>query len=152
MKIGFGKHSDKSVAVLVLKEPGYISWALSQENPNGPLARVKGEAQRLISIFDSKPVQKQCCGCSCTNQATRCSVYRYNVCQPFWWCDACDPYQTFAAQGTLSTIKTFRNAVDFCASPGTIRKDLKNLIVTMAQAKGLPKRVTEAQAAAFFAA
>jgi hypothetical protein len=47
MRVGFGKHNDKSVAVLVLKEPGYIAWALSAANLGGPLARVKERDNRV---------------------------------------------------------------------------------------------------------
>ena len=54
MQVGFGKHKDKSVAMLVLKEPAYVDWLCKTPDPSGPLARVKVEAQRLIKIFDSK--------------------------------------------------------------------------------------------------
>lgn len=152
MKVGFGKHKDKSVATIVLKEPGYVAWVLSESRPSGPLARVKAEAQRLIAFFDSKPYQRRCHGHGCTKSATYCTVYRNNVYGPMWWCDDCNPYQMGATDGKLSGIRTYNDAINHCNVFCTRRDALKDLVKIMAHAKGLPKRVGEKQAAEFFAA
>lgn len=152
MNVGFCKHSDKSVAILVLKEPEYVAWVLNQPNPSGPLARVQAEVKRLIDIFDSKPIQKRCYGNSCSNVATQCSVYRDNVISPFWWCGACDPHQRGAVEGNLTLISTYRDALRHCVLYRVRKVDLEKLITSLAQAKGLPQRVGEKQAEEFFKA
>jgi len=149
MIVNFGKHKGKSVATLVLKEPSYIFWVLCQKDPGGPLARVKAESKRLIQIFNSKPfTEKRCYGCKI--QATRCTVYSSNVYGPMWWCNKCDPYQTGALTGKLESISAYIDALHHCDLYCSTKESMKNLIMTLAKAKGLPKRVGEKQANNFF--
>jgi hypothetical protein len=149
MIIDFGEHIGMSVEAVVLKEPGYIKWVFSLENPKGRMVQVKSEAQRLIPIFDAIPYQKACC--ACMKPATRCTVYRDNIYVPYWWCDECDPYQSAPDGGKLTIIRTYEEAVDHCGIYCSGKTPLQQLVKTMAQAKGLPKRVGEKQAQAFFA-
>ena len=150
MIVNFGKHKGKSVGALVLKEPAYIAWVLSKSNPSGPLGGVKAEAQRLIRIFNSKPIATRCYGSGCGKPSTRCTVYMGNVYGSMWWCDDCDPYQSGAIGGKLQDIRTYENALTHCDLFCSRQDALKDLIKTMAQEKGLPKRVGEKQTQEFF--
>lgn len=93
MYLKFGKHSDKSVEMTILKDPAYTAWILTVRNPKGRPAIVKIEVHRLIRIFDSKPFVRNCQGRECTKPATRLTVYADNIYAPMWCCDDCDPYQ-----------------------------------------------------------
>lgn len=150
MLLTFGKHQGSTVAEIVLKESDYLIWMLGQQNPTGPMAQACAEARRLIAIFDDKPFLHQCMGHDCDAQATRITVYGQNI-QPVYWCDACDPYSMGAASGKIQAIKRYCDAVQHVSFWCQGRKsDLKELIRSMARAKGLPARVGVQQAEAFF--
>ena len=133
----------------MLKEPGYVHWLL-EESVTGPLLALKKEVDRLIKKFDQKPFQGKCNGNACSAQASQLSVYGNNL-LPYWWCDNCDPYQTGAVSGKLQIFRSYSVALShvelYCVSR---QSEYKELIKTMAQAKGLPSRVGEPQAVAFF--
>jgi len=150
MYLKFGKYSDKSVEMIVLKDPAYIAWILTERNPKGRLAIVKGEVQRLIRIFDAKPFLRDCQGSGCTNPATRLTVYSDNVYHPMWWCDDCNPYQKGARDGKLSLIRTYCDALLHHMNYCTPKTFLKDLVKAMAVEKGLPKRVGVKEAEEFF--
>lgn len=153
MQITFGKHAGKSLELLILKQPDYIAWMLQQQNAHGAMKRVQEAAKRLMARFDAKPILKDCFGQpAAAHKATRCTVYQNNVTVPHWWCDTCDPYQSGANPGKLQVIRTYEEAlahVTFWC--GGRASDYKSLVKDLAQAKGLPARVGEKQAAAFFA-
>jgi len=150
MNVGFGKHAAMSVEMLVLKQPDYVRWVLEQATPSGRMRVVQQECQRLIFRFNAKPLVKRCSGNGCTQGATRASVYKDNL-TPVWWCDVCDPCQMGADAGKLQIVRTYQDAIiqvdSYCVGN---RSDLKYLVKALAQAKGLPSRVGEAQAQAFF--
>lgn len=151
MIVGFGRHQGKLLEQLVLKEPEYVEWILAQPNPRGQMIAVQSELQRLIAKFDSKPFIEICQGSECDNNATRMVVYMSNTTVPTWWCDSCDPYQNGADRGKLQAISKYRNARSHVAVYCNGRKsDHVRLIRAMARAKGLAKRVADAQAEAFF--
>lgn len=150
MYLKFGKNSNKSVEITILKDPAYILWILTVRNPNGRLAIVKPEVQRLIRIFDAKPFSRNCQGRECTKPATRLTVYADNVYAPMWWCDDCDPYQMGARDGKLSTVKTYQDACLHHIQFHTPKTFLKDLVKTIAVEKGLPRRVGEKEAERFF--
>lgn len=149
MLVPVGKHKGKSVELLLLKESGYVQW-LVQQNASGPLLALQAEAKRLIQKFDLKPFQMKCNGNNCSAPATRLSVYGNNI-SPYWWCDKCDPYQMGAIAGKLQIFRFYSSALNhvvfYCAGR---QSDYKDLIKKIAQAKGLPSRVGEPQAVAFF--
>jgi hypothetical protein len=150
MYLKFGKHSDKSVEVIILKDPAYTAWILTVRDPKGRLAIVKSEAQRLIRIFDAKPLVRICQGRECTNPATRLTVYSDYVYAPMWWCDDCDPYQMGSRDGKLSLIKTYYDAFLHHNMYRTPKSALKDLVKTIAMEKGLSKRVGQKDAEEFF--
>lgn len=144
-----GIHKGKSMEEVVLKEPAYVHWLLGQ-TPTGPLLAMKSEAKHLVQKFDKKLYTTKCWGRNCTNTATRLSVYLDNI-VPHWWCDACDPYETGANGGKLQIFSAYSEALNhvkfFCKGN---KSDYKSLVRDMAKAKGLPARVGDSQAKAFF--
>ena len=78
MYLKFEKYSDKSIEMIILKDPAYVVWILTERNPQGRLAIVKIEVQRLIRIFDAKPFFRNCQGMECTKPATRLTLYADN--------------------------------------------------------------------------
>lgn len=152
MQITFGKHSGKSLELLLLKEPDYVCWILEQAGAYGQMKAAQAQAEKLIRKFNAKSVVKSCSGRNCENLATRCTVYSKNVQSPYWWCDDCDPYQAGANRGKIQPISSYQDAVQHVGLYCSARKaDLKDLIKSLARAKGLPSRVGEVQAQAFFA-
>ena len=150
MKVGFGKYKNMTIEALVLKEAYYVAWILDQSDPSGPLARAQAEIQRLIHLFDVTPYRTKCYGHDCSKSAKYCTVYQSNAYSRMWWCDGCNPYQMGAIDGKLSRISTYRDAINHCRIFCSRREDFNNLIKHIAQAKGLPQRVGEKQAAEFF--
>jgi hypothetical protein len=151
MSIGFGKHADKSVALVVLRHPDYTMWVLANRCATGPLAVVRQRMIHLIHAFDERPILCNCSAPKCSNVATRGSVYRGRP-FPRWLCEACDEFQFGASRGKLAIVRSYSDAVNYVnACCGGDKDCLKILIRTLAEAKGAPARIGERQAAAFFA-
>ena len=154
MIITIGKHKGKSTDITFLKFPDYCVWALYQDNPSGGLIPVVRDVRRrLIPKFNAKPFHKTCrgdAGKGCGKIATRAVVYQNNL-DPTWWCDDCNEYSYGALPGKLQEIRTFKDIVNhvetYC---GGKRGDYREFVLNIARAKGLPKRVGQAQAQAFF--
>lgn len=150
MIIQFGKYRDELVQTIVLKNPDYTRWIISQNNATGQMKVVQIEIMRLIAIFDKKALNTKCAGKNCNKAATKATVYLNNL-APHWWCDNCNPYQLGANSGKIQEIKTYLQALThvdiYCNGNKT---DKKNIIRRLAQAKGLPTRVGNKQAEEFF--
>jgi hypothetical protein len=146
--IGFGKYRETSPALLLIKDPDYAVWMLTQTEANGRLAEVQPVLRTKIRRFDEKPLIESCVDCG--EPATCCSVYKGTI-APRWCCDDCDPAAGGATAKKLRIIRTYADAVRHVReSCGGRKEDLRLLIRSLAQAKGLPQRVGEEQAAAFF--
>lgn len=149
MKAPLGKHKDKLMDLIVLKEPSYVSWLLDS-HATGRLLAMKSEAKSLINKFDNKRYTNKCSGQGCMSSATRLSVYLDNV-TPLWWCDICDPYEKGANPGKLQIFSTYSDGLlhvkNYCNGKST---HYKKIINEMAKAKGLPARVGDTQAEDFF--
>jgi len=148
LRVTFGKHRGKSLELLFLKEPGYVAWVCDQEKASAPLARLQDVACQLRRVFDRKPLLKPCLRCG--GQAVRFSYY-LNGTGLMFWCDTCNPYSSGAAPGRLAIGQRYEELVDRVRAASTgPNTDLKSLVLELARAKGLPSRVGESQAAAFF--
>jgi hypothetical protein len=148
MFLRFGKHRGKSMESLALKEPDYCVWMLSEDQGSYMLGEARQELFRLIRRFDKKPILEPCEGCGDT--ATRGTLYHGSA-APHWFCDDCNPYDLGASSGKLVIVSTFADAVAYVGSWCNGRRDaLKALILALARAKGLPARVGESEAQAFF--
>lgn len=150
MLVTFGKNNGKSVEWLALKDPSYIQWVLKQ-SASGTLLQVQQHATSLIKKFDATPFLITCRADDCSQVATRATVYLENI-EPEWWCEKCDPYQLGANAGKLQAISKYSQALGHVDLYCNSRKSDSNTIIKyLAQAKGLPKRVSEDQAQKFFA-
>lgn len=150
MKITFGKHKGKTVERLVLQEPGYINWLLRQE-ALGKMSEVQLHAQNLVSMFDMKQITATCSASGCNRPAVLCTVYSGNVHQIQWWCDQCNPCQLGASASKVQIVRTYKDAELHVDGYCRRRKSaLQTLVKEIAEAKGLPGRVTEKAADAFF--
>jgi hypothetical protein len=151
MLITFGQHSGKSVELVVLKNPAYVAWMLRVDHASGALAKVQRAAGRLLEIFDAKPILRSCCSPNCGNRATYCTVIRGAI-GPYWWCNGCDLRRFSVRPDKLEIVRSYADAIWYANMYCNDRKkDLEVLIRALAQAKGLPERVGEVQAVAFFA-
>jgi hypothetical protein len=145
MRIQSGKHARELSEVLFLKQPDLAQWMI-ENVPDNALTK---DFKRLRTIFNEKRLSaKKCYGCR--KPATRASAYEKTP-DLLYWCDKCDPYSSGARPGTLSTVDSFQSAmhhVEFTG--GGNRNDKRKLVRSLASAKGLPKRITEAVALEFF--
>jgi hypothetical protein len=150
MSLDFGKHRGKLLETVVIKEPGYIHWMLS-EDASGRMTRAQEKARRLIEIFDAKPLLYRCHNPDRDRTATYCSLYGDNL-SPLWWCDACDPCSAGAPGYKLNLVKEYMHAVwHIRMHCGDREEGKRRLIRILAEAKGLPDRVTAKAVAEFFA-
>jgi len=151
MLVTFGKHKGKSLETLVIKEPDYIKWVLDQYAAEGPLAKLREEAVRLTSIFDNKPILRQCLGHQCTKRSVRFTAYTGVWSPLYYWCAKCDPYEQGALKGKLTVLTRYREAlqhVEFSCYGD--KAGYKAIIRDIALAKGLPQRSGESQVESFF--
>jgi hypothetical protein len=150
MMLTFGKHHGKLLETLLIQEPAYVAWMLGCESPSGPLAQAQQEAVRLIRLFDCRPLREQCSGSGCGRRATRASVYIGSV-SPRWWCEECDPYQAGATGGKLRIVQSYLDAVRHAEMFFSPRQaGMRRLIRYLAEAKGLPSRLTAEVTSEFF--
>ncbi|RFB53691.1 hypothetical protein [Bacillus thuringiensis] len=134
MHMSFGKHRDKEVAWVLLKDPGYFKW-MQQKG-----MQQKSEYQFMLEILkrlDSKPYSKvRCYGtCNGSNTPTRLSLYKGMFNFEYWFCDECDPYSQGANLGTLSTINKYDEFIRHSQS--------ELLINVFCNAKAVPNRKTK---------
>jgi hypothetical protein len=151
MKALVGKHKEKEMGLVLLKDPGYIKWLLEAPGLNGALVVMREESERLIKEFDAKPYENTCSGPGCTAAATQISLHRDSP-APTFWCAACDSYSSGARAGTLRIVGGYREAlahVHRCC--GGSNPAYRSLVRYMAEGKGL-KRAGAAQVASLFGA
>lgn len=152
MNVGFGKHADVDVRRLVLKNPDYVEWVLGEPSPSGKLATLAARLQSHIRTFDKAPFVTPCNGRGksregkCTRPTTRGTAYRSHSglsVALYFWCDKCDPRQSGAA-AMLIDVRTYREALDVVAtlSPRPKKSEYAMIVGYLADAKGLPPRLT----------
>jgi hypothetical protein len=145
MRIKTGKKAGKTTQELLLKEPDWAQWMAE----NHPDSIVSKDFRDLRQTFDGKEFTAECAGCGDT--ATRATAYRKTGRNIMFWCGDCNPYGSGAVQGTLTVIKTFNDALRHVDSTcNGVRSEKRAIIRGLAEGKGLPRRVGEAQATAFF--
>lgn len=151
MIVSFGKHKGMAVETLVLKEADYIRWVLLHPDPSGELASLRTEVSRLIAIFDQKPFVGKCSGAGCARAPVRVSAYAGSADSIYQWCGSCDPYSEGAADGKLTFIQTYAQALRHVTSTDRgVQSSYRTIVKNLAIAKGLPKRSGEVQVREFF--
>jgi hypothetical protein len=86
----------------------------------------------------------------CGRRAVRGTIYSGTV-FPRWWCDECDPAGHGATPGKLEEVGGYQWAAGYVAwHCGGRKESLAALVKALARARGLPDRVGEWEAKAFF--
>ena len=149
MLVTSGKHKGKPLEVVALKDPCFIQGVLLSEAESKAQKAMQAEARRLVDVFDRMPFVVRCCGHGCERRAMRCSIYKSDVLNPWWWCDACDPRQYGAGECKVHIVRTYHDALDFSAQfdDPSVAMDL---VRAMAEAKGAPSSPSRRQADVFF--
>jgi hypothetical protein len=151
MIIGFGKYRGQPAESVLLAHPDYVMWALAQDAETGPLAHLSREFGRLIDHFNSLPFIVSCVGEGCDRTAMCCTLHQRAV-VPYFWCSSCNPLAERNPPAKLVRVGTYHEACYYvCAHCNNRKTDMVRLIRQLAQAKGLPDRVGEREAIAFFA-
>ena len=131
-----GKHKGKSFELIALKYPDILWDILSSEARSEKQRRVQAEAKRLVNVFNRRAFCVRCVGMDCERPATRCSIRKSDVLSPWWWCDACDPWQYGAGRDILRIVRTYEDALEF-SEPFDDPTVARDLIAKLAEAKGL---------------
>jgi hypothetical protein len=134
MEFRTGKYEGRSFEEVLLKDPAYAHYLSIKGAP-----RIAKEFQKLIKWFDEKPMTTPCAKCG--NTATRATGYDGGTgLKLFFYCESCDDPWTDEAEGRL--LRTFNDAIKFVddTRPGKTAKQA--IIRKLAEAKGLPKRVS----------
>lgn len=146
MRLQYGRYQGRTAEALLLRAPDYALWVLRHQ-PEGKLARCFHD---LMTAFDARPIERQCQGCSA--QATRASALPGRS-ELYFFCEACALYPAGAPLGAADNLRTIGDLAQHVERTtrrrATVR--LRAMVRRLAEAKGLPRRITEANAAAFFA-
>jgi hypothetical protein len=143
MRFQSGKHAGKTLDEVLLKQPDFAQWYI-RKYPDAPAAK---EFDRLMRKFDAKPFTKKC---RCGKPATGASTYQ-NSPSLMFWCDECPPHSSGAERGKVAAVTSIRGVlghIDWTADGYRAWK--RDIVRKLAEGKGLPKRVGEQQALAFF--
>lgn len=152
MQINFGKHSGKTAEEVVVKHASYVSWVVSQTNPNAQMSALQKEFDRLITVLDSRPFVGKCSSTGCKNPVTNLTAYLNNDSDLYRWCDHCDPYSSGANAGKLTKVRTYADVMRHAQfSCGNTNGSYDRIVKALAKMKGLPARVSSATAIRFFA-
>ena len=151
MRMTSGRHKGETLELIALVAPDFIRDLLSSEPRSVKQRRVQAEARRLVDAFNRRAFCVPCVGRDCGRLASRCTICKSDVLNPWWWCDACDPRQYGVGQDRIQIVRTYQDVLAFSAAfddPNVTR----DLILTLAEAKGLlvPSRLREVQADIFF--
>lgn len=146
MRIQTGKQAGKTTEEVLLKQADWAQWMV-ENIPNSPVSK---NFRQLRLAFNRKAFTAECTKCG--EVATCATAYRETGRSLMFWCDDCDPYASGAVQGTLTVIETYGDALRHVdQSCNGVRAEKRAIIRELAEGKGLPRRVGENQATAFFA-
>ena len=145
MQVPCGKHENLTVELLLLRDPRYV-LSIIRTVTAGPLSPIRAELKRLISVFNSKPLQVKCCDCGAP--ATCYSVWQGGL-DLEWRCGCYRPNNNVLGEKIL-VLSYYLETVLYAKTYLSWRSDASKLVRTVARAKGLPVRVGKKQAQAFF--
>ena len=135
-----------SIEEKVLKRPDYAQW-MRTKHPESPAGT---RINCLIVLFDLKPYQVLCRGCS--RLARKAVVERGLASHLSFLCDDNCQNDYGIRNGTLCVLPNYIHAlcyVEFECDGSKVAQ--RSIIREMAEAKGLPKQTGKAGAAKFFA-
>jgi len=146
MRLQYGRYQGRTAEALLLRAPDYALWVLRHQ-PDGRLAQ---HFRSLIAAFDARPLQRPCQACGVA--ATRAAGLPERV-ELYFFCDACALYPDAAPLAAAQDLRTFADLAAHVERTARRRAAarLRGLVRRMAQAKGLPGRITGRAAEAFLA-
>lgn len=140
-----------SMPMAVLNRPEYVKKLLDKHNTNNNYIKYKRkEAYRLINIFDKKPITRNCSTPGCDNVAARGLLFSRVISDQAWLCESCfnEPKEPLRCHKEINSyIGALWHVTDFCNGKAS---NYELLIKYLAEAKGLPTRINEDDAIAFF--
>ena len=143
VQITSGKHAGKTSQLLMLNHPDYAAWYMGEY----PDAKLSVTLRQHIAKLDGRPFVTSCQ--TCGKAATRATAYAGD-CELMFWCDRCDPHGAGAIRGKLHGVRTYGDALRHIQYTADGHKGyMKRIVRSLAEAKGLPKRVGEATAQSF---
>ena len=141
MKVCFGKHRGAHVEWVLLNDPLYIRWVLSETPDSRCFAKLTEDIRRQIAHFDELPLVVTCERASCDEIATVGTLYCGHI-VPQWWCGKCDPIACRMLRPKLIHVGSYLGMFPYVAMYRKGREeDLLRLIRVVAGAKGLLSRV-----------
>lgn len=146
MRLQYGRYQGRTAETLLLRAPDYALWVLRHQ-PDGRLAH---HFRDLMAAFDARPLERACQACG--RGATRAAALPER-CELYFFCDGCALYPDAAPLGAAQDLRTLADLADHVERTARRRAipRLRALVRRMGQAKGLPRRITEPAAGAFFA-
>lgn len=140
-------HKGKLIETVVLKYPDLIYWMAEKDPPHGS-EWLPGYIGKCADLFDAKPFTRECARRTCTRTATRFSLYPDST-KPMFWCATCDPEQFGAHDLTVSS-RYYDALRHIGLSSSPTRHGHRNVIRSLAEAKGLTGNMTEKKIIQFF--
>jgi hypothetical protein len=145
MRFQSGTYPGKTTEEVLLKFPDWAHW-VANKNPD---AKHSKAFLALAKKFKEKPFVVPCDG-KCGELATRGTAYAGSPSLMFW-CDDCSPTQSGASGSKLTEVRTIGDVLRHIRHTANGHRGFSRAIVReLAEAKGLPTRVGEKQALAFF--
>jgi hypothetical protein len=151
MKITFGIHKGKTAEFLMINQPDYIKWILTQHEPSSTFATIQKHITQLIRKFDNKPFKdKSCSSNNCNHSATKFTICESDL-NPHWWCNSCEPIHADIPNDQLQSPVGYMSAIKhidvYCNKQTFAYKSIINMI---AEAKGLSANANELKLNMFF--
>ena len=145
MRFQSGKRAGKTTEEVLLKFPDWALWNVN----NYPDSKHSKEFVTLGKTFAAKPFTKRCDG-GCGKLATRGTAYGGSP-DLMFWCNHCSPTQNGASGSKLTVVRTIGDVLRHIGRTADGNRAYSRTIVRqLAEAKGLPTRVGEKHALAFF--
>lgn len=138
-----GRHAGHNTQQVLLTDPGWTLFLMEKQ----PSSEFTIAFRRHITDLDAKPFLGPCRHCG--RKGVRASAHR-GATNLMCWCADCDPRSMGAAKGKLSSILTFQDVITHArVGGGAVRSRERAIVRALAEAKGLPSRLTAKAALAF---
>ena len=145
MRLRYGPHAGKCAEQILLRDPQYALWWMS-ERPDAVLA---GVFLDLVVRFDARPFVEPCARCG----APAACAYAYpTLTELIPMCRRCRARPALARLKSAHEVSTIEDALRHVTEtlPRGHRKHMRRIVSRLALTKGGPVKATEAAATAFF--
>lgn len=86
IKMPFGKHINKTIREILVREPDYVRWIIELKNTYGSMEYFQKLFRELVLLFNTTHTEK-CIRCGF--DASSLSFYMGNPTDPYFWCYKC---------------------------------------------------------------